>query len=154
MNLKARVFENGLLSRVHSILTSQGFKKVSFGQSVKYRATLRDSSTESVYWLEIPVDHYHTETNQAMLGKPFLYGGKIPDPVREAAESKVLEIADYLKNNIERRAGHFTKMIQNNSGMARSEQQMKQLGKEMESLQTQAELYEDGLTPDPIQYEQ
>ncbi|HEY2421497.1 MAG TPA: hypothetical protein VGI04_08780 [Neobacillus sp.] len=152
MNVKALVFEKGLLSRVHSILISQGFTKIGFGQSVTYRATLRDSSTESVYWLEIPVDEYHKGPNEARLGKPLLYGEeRIPNPVREAAESKVLEIADYLKNSIGKRVDHLSKKIQHNSRMAHTEEEMKRLGKEMESLQTNAELYSAGWTPDPLQ---
>ncbi|GAA3333893.1 hypothetical protein GCM10020331_099730 [Ectobacillus funiculus] len=40
-----------------------------------------------------------------------------------------------------------------NGSMAQNEEEIKQLGKEMESMQTHTELYENGWIPDPIQYE-
>jgi hypothetical protein len=154
MNVKSLVFEKGLLSKVHSILTSQGFTKVGYDQSLKYRATLRDSSTESIYSLEIPIDQFQKEPKQAKLGKPYLYGEtEIPEPVRVAAESKVLEIADYLKNNsnLGKKVDQLSNKTQHNSMMAHNEKEMKRLGKEMESMQTNKELFENGWIPDPIQ---
>jgi hypothetical protein len=139
MNVKALVFQIRPLSKVDQVLTSQGFTQIGVGPSVNYRAALRDSSTESTYYLEIPVDQFD---GLVKIGKPYLHGGKrIPEPVRMAAESKLNEIADYLKNT--KKNGH----------MAQSEEEIQQLGKEMESMKTHKELKEEGLVPDPIQYE-
>jgi hypothetical protein len=149
MMAKALVFEKKPFSRVHSIMTSQGFKLMDYGRLIKYRVTMRDSSTESIYLLEVPVDHYPKDFNQAKLGKPSLYGEeRIPQSVREAAESKLYEIADYLKSKIVKRD-----QPDNNGSMAQNADEMIRLGKEMESLQTQADLDQVGLIPDPNQYE-
>jgi hypothetical protein len=96
MNVKALVFQKRPFSKVDSILTSQGFSKIGVGSSVNYRAALKDSSTESIYYLEIPVE---LVDSHGRIGKPNLYGRKrIPEPVWTAAESKLYEIADYLKS--------------------------------------------------------
>ncbi|CAH2714080.1 MULTISPECIES: hypothetical protein [Neobacillus] len=154
MQTKALVFERRPFSKVHSILTSQGFTLIGIDQSVKYRVPLRDTSTESTYWLEIPVDQNAGEPNQAKLGKPSLYGEKrIPRPVREAAESKLYEIADYLRNIIVKKVVHLPNHKQLNNSMVPNVDEMMRLGKEMESMQTNAELEASGWIPDPIQYE-
>lgn len=152
--MKAPVFEKRPLSRIHSILISQGFTKIGCNQSVKYRVKLRDCSTESIYWLEIPVTQYPKEPNQAKLGRPSLLGEeRIPQSVREATESKLYEIADYLKSPSEKKEEHSLNKTNHNGSMTQNEEEMKRLGKEMESMQTHAELYENGWIPDPIQYE-
>lgn len=152
--MKTPVFEKRPFSRIHSILTSQGFIKIGCNQPIKYRVKLRDCSTESIYWLEIPVDQYSKEPNQAKLGKPFLLGEeKIPQSIREATESKLYEIADYLKSPIEEKQSYNLNQTDHNGSMVQNEEEMKRLGKEMESMQTHTELYENGWIPDPIQYE-
>ena len=136
MNVKALVFQIRPFTIVDQVLTSQGFTQIGVGPSVNYRAALRDSSTESTYYLEIPVDQFE---DQVKIGKPYLYGGvRIPEPVRMAAESKLNEIADYLKNT------------KKNGDMTQSEEDIKQLGKEMESMKTQKERKEKGWVPDPF----
>ncbi|WP_413303377.1 hypothetical protein AA0X95_25965 [Bacillus sp. 1P10SD] len=154
MKAKALVSENMLFTDIHSIMTEQGFSMMGIGESVKYRAALRDSSTESIYWLEIPVERYLEDPDQAKLGKPFLYGEeRIPIPVREAADSKLNEIADYLKNNVVNIEDYRPNQPQPNGSMAADEDEVKQLGKEMESLKTNKELAEEGEVPDPVQFE-
>lgn len=149
------VFEKKPFSKVHSILTSQGFSKIGFGKSIKYKVALRDSSTESIYWLEIPVDQYPKEPEQAKLGNPHLYGEKrIPQPVSEAVESKLHEIADYLRNMVGKKVKPLPKKPAPNSSMAQNEEEMKRLGKEMESMPTNKEISGNGEIPDPIQYEE
>ncbi|WHY85630.1 hypothetical protein QNH39_23965 [Neobacillus novalis] len=154
LQTKALVFEKKPLAKVHSMLTSQGFRLTGIDESVKYRAPLRDSSTESIYWLEIPVDQNASGPNDAKLGVPSLYGEmRIPRPVKEAAESKLYEIADYLRNIFEKKVAHPPAQKPHNSSMAQDEDEMKRLGKEMESMPTNTELDESGWIPDPIQYE-
>src|SRR5581483_7037563 len=139
--MKAPVFEKKPFSRIHSILTSQGFTKIRCNQSVKYRARLRDCSTGSIYSLEVPVDQYPKEPNQAKLGTPSLLGAeRIPQSIREATESKLYEIADYLRVPIEEKENHSLTPIDYNGFMAQNEKEMKRLGKEMESMQTHEEL--------------
>ncbi|MDF2855722.1 MAG: hypothetical protein K0Q87_1573 [Neobacillus sp.] len=151
MMAKALVFEKRPFTSVHSIMTSQGFRLIGFEESVKYRVTMRDSSTGSTYGLEIPVTPTPLEPNQAMLGRPSLDGGKrIPISVREAAESKLYEIAEYVKNIMVKKDTLAHQMDVSGS-MVRNEADMKQLGKEMESIQTKEELMELGMTPDPSQ---
>lgn len=154
MKAKALVSENMPFTDIHSIMTEQGFSMMGVGESVKYRAALRDASTELIYWLEIPVDRYVEDPEQAKLGKPFLYGEeRIPIPVREAADSKLKEIADYLTNDIVNIEDNQTNQQQPNSSMAVDEEEIEQLGKEMESLKTNKELSEEGDVPDPVQFE-
>ncbi|MDQ1147631.1 cell division GTPase FtsZ [Bacillus sp. SORGH_AS 510] len=155
MKAKALVSENMPFTDIHSIMTEQGFSMMGIGESVKYRATLRDSSTESIYWLEIPVERYLEDPDQARLGKPFLFGDeeRIPIPVREAADSKLKEMADYLKNNVVNINDYRADQAEPNGSMAADEDEVKQLGKEMESLKTNKELSEEGEVPDPVQYE-
>ncbi|MGG3564380.1 hypothetical protein ABES03_22585 [Neobacillus rhizosphaerae] len=154
MKAKALVSENMPFTEIHSIMTEQGFSMMGIGEAVKYRVALRDSSTESIYWLEIPVERYLEDPDQAKLGKPFLYGEeRIPIPVREAADSKLNEIADYLKNNVVNIDDFRSKQPQPNGSMAADEDEVKQLGKEMESLKTNMELSEEGEVPDPVQFE-
>ena len=151
MNVKALAFQKSPLSTVHEIFTSQGFRKIIVGPSVTYRAVLRDSSTEADYWLEIPVDLIHKDLEKGKLGKPRLHGsGRIPESVLLAAESKLHDMADYLRSEIRKKVeGLFL----HNGRMAHNEMEMKRLGKEMESIKTHAELFRVGLTSDPIQYE-
>ncbi|MFF2446503.1 hypothetical protein ACFVSW_05300 [Neobacillus sp. NPDC058068] len=154
MQTKSLVFEKKPLAKVHSILTSQGFTMTGIDESVKYRAPLRDSSTESIYWLEIPIDQNASGPNDAKLGVPSLYGeNRIPLPVMDAAESKLYEIADYLRNIFERKVAPPTAQKPQNGSMARDADEIKRLGKEMESMPTNSELDESGWIPDPIQYE-
>jgi hypothetical protein len=151
MMAKALVFEKRPFTSVHSIMTSQGFRLVGFEESVKYRVTMRDSSTESTYCLEIPVTPTPLEPNQAILGRPSLDEGKrIPISVREAAESKLYEIAEYVKNIMVKKDS-LAQQWDVSGSMVRNEADMKQLGKEMESIQTKEELAELGMTPDPSQ---
>jgi hypothetical protein len=154
MKAKALVSEEMPFTDIHSIMTEQGFSMMGIGESVKYRVALRDSSTESIYWLEIPVERNLEDPDQAKLGKPFLYGEeRIPIPVREAADSKLNEMADYLKNNVVNINDYRSNQSQPNGSMAADESEMKQLGKEMESLKTNEELSEEGEVPDPVQFE-
>jgi hypothetical protein len=151
------VFEKKPFSKVHSILTSQGFSKIGFGKSIKYKVALRDASTESIYWLEIPVDQYPKEPDQdqAKLGKPHLYGvNRIPLSVREAVESKLHEISDYLRSMVGKKVNPLPNKPSHNSSMAQNEKEMKRLGKEMESMPTNKEVSGNGEIPDPIQYEE
>jgi cell division GTPase FtsZ len=155
MKAKALVSENMPFTDIHSMMTEQGFSMMGIGESVKYRASLRDSSTESIYYLEIPVERYLEDPDQAKLGKPFLFGDeeRIPIPVREAADSKLKEMADYLKNNVVNIDDYRLDMSEPNGSMASDEDEVKQLGKEMESLKTNKEVSEEGEVPDPVQYE-
>ncbi|OLS33961.1 hypothetical protein [Bacillus sp. MRMR6] len=150
---KAVVFEKGPFSKVHSVLTSQGFQLISNDHSLKYSVKLKDSSTQSIYQLEIPVNPIKEGSTQAKLGSPNLYGDKrIPEPVREAAESKLYEIADYIKSKLVIKNRSADQAEEKNT-MVRNEADMKELGKVMESMQTQAELERDGMLTDPEQYE-
>lgn len=146
MNVAKIEFEKRPFEKVHSILTSQGFTKISFGHSIKYRAAMRDSSTESTYWLEIPVNRHPQEPDHAKLGQPSLYGEKrfVPKSISQAAESKLRELADYMKSKI-------VKKKINNGLMTQTEKEMRRLGKEMEAMKTNKELHQHGWTPDPIQ---
>jgi hypothetical protein len=139
-------FEKRSFEKVHSILTSQGFTKIGFGHSIKYRAAIRDSSAESTYWLEIPVSRHPQEAAHAKLGQPSLYGEKrfVPKSIHRAAESKLLEIADYMKTKIGKREI-------DNSLMAQTKKEIKRLGKEMEAMKTNKELHQHGWIPDPTQ---
>lgn len=146
MNVTRIEFEKRPLEKVDSILKSQGFTKIGFGHSIKYRAAMRDSSTESTYWLEIPVSQHPLEPDHAKLGRPSLHGekGSIPKSIIQAAESKLHEIADYMKTKIGKRKI-------NNSLMTQTEKDLKRLGKEMEAMKTNKQLHQHGWTPDPIQ---
>ncbi|GGF95636.1 hypothetical protein [Paenibacillus abyssi] len=56
-------------------------------------------------------------------------------------------------NNTAGQAGQKSKPVDqaNNGSMVQDEQDMKRLGKDMESMKTNQQLQQDGLVPDPIQ---
>lgn len=97
-------------SLVDSTLTKQGFKRSGKWDQRTYQLIIQDSATRSTYSLSIPtrieqVDGAH-ENMTIRFGKPLLKkkcsmtkptpSTGIPVSIRNAVESKLAEIADYL----------------------------------------------------------
>ncbi|MBO8170496.1 MAG: hypothetical protein H0Z33_01215 [Bacillaceae bacterium] len=103
-NLAGAITSFGLVDR---FLTRQGFRRKTRRGELMYGMRMEDSSTQSVYLLIIPVKMERmvnggsTTTDHVRIGCPYLdqrkNGSVIPLSVRQAAEHKLAEIADYLK---------------------------------------------------------
>jgi hypothetical protein len=99
------------LSYVDKMLRQQGFHRSGGDGMPTYDVVIYDSATSSTYFLRIPTNFTNTTTGKGeltvKLGHPYLeakfYMNSaseelffIPKAVREAAEHKLAEVADYL----------------------------------------------------------
>lgn len=83
---------------VHQLLKSHGFRKTGPEHDMLYHATLLDSSTQEGYRLMIPVLWSDQSEDFVKLGNAYIEEAEmIPISVIRAAESKITEIADYLR---------------------------------------------------------
>jgi len=101
------------LSYVDSMLRQQGFTRSAGKSSPAYDVVIFDSSTSTSYFLRIPTRYQIPFSSNGELkvrfGQPYLEAKEklkalsrqvtfIPTPVRQAAEHKLAEIADYLQS--------------------------------------------------------
>ncbi|MDR7316588.1 hypothetical protein [Brevibacillus nitrificans] len=101
------------LSYVDKMLRLQGFSRSVGDATPTYDVVMYDSASSSTYFLRIPTNFANTTTGKGeltvKLGHPYLeakfYMNSaseevffIPKAVREAAEHKLAEIADYLSS--------------------------------------------------------
>ncbi|MFS0557275.1 hypothetical protein [Brevibacillus fortis] len=99
------------LSYVDKMLRQQGFHRSGGDSMPTYDVVMYDSASSSAYFLRIPTNYTSTTTGKGelnvKLGHPYLEAKFymntsseeiffIPKAVREAAEHKLAEIADYL----------------------------------------------------------
>lgn len=98
------------LSYVDKMLRQQGFHRSGGDSMPTYDVVMYDSASSSSYFLRIPTNYTSTTTGKGeltvKLGHPYLEAKFymntseeiffIPKAVREAAEHKLAEIADYL----------------------------------------------------------
>jgi len=99
------------LSYVDKMLRQQGFYRAGGGDSPTYDVVIYDSATSTSYFLRIPTNYTQSPIGKGelavRLGQPYLeakfYMNGAPDEsfyipaaVRQAAEHKLAEIADYL----------------------------------------------------------
>ncbi|QDS33223.1 hypothetical protein [Brevibacillus brevis] len=99
------------LSYVDKMLRQQGFHRSGGDSMPTYDVVMYDSASSSTYFLRIPTNYTSTTTGKGelnvKLGHPYLEAKFymntaseevffIPKAVREAAEHKLAEIADYL----------------------------------------------------------
>ncbi|MEW9667468.1 hypothetical protein [Ammoniphilus sp. 3BR4] len=111
MQLKDKCL-NGLVksfSLVDSTFTQQGFRRCGKPEAVTYQLIIQDSATQSLYTLVIPTRKEHSDSNQytVRIGRAHLKKDgrteklkpsmKIPEPIWNAVQSKLAEIADYLQ---------------------------------------------------------
>jgi hypothetical protein len=91
-------------SLVDSTLTQQGFRRCGREERPTYQLTIQDSATRSSYFLKIPTTVHHSAPGNIVthIGRPYMcsksssYSDEIPLSIRQAVESKLAEIADYL----------------------------------------------------------
>lgn len=97
-------------SLVDSTFTQQGFRRCGKPEAVTYQLTIQDSATQSLYTLVIPTwKEQHSDSSQytVRIGRAHLKKDgrteklkpslQIPEPVWNAVQSKLAEIADYLQ---------------------------------------------------------
>lgn len=152
MNSKFNDFKKKPLSWLQSALKSQRFMKSGFGRSGKYRAAMQDSSAESTNWLDLLFRFRQHEPLLASAGMPSLLEEKhTSNSFSGTAASKLHEIADRIRMITNDKENNPPKKPVQNGQMAPNEEDIKQLGKEMDQMQTNKELKEIGLDSDPIQ---
>lgn len=101
------------LSYVDKMLRQQGFHRSGGDSMPTYDVVIYDSASSSTYFLRIPTNFTNTTTGKGeltvKLGHPYLEAKfymnaaseelfYIPKAIREAAEHKLAEIADYLSS--------------------------------------------------------
>lgn len=101
------------LSYVDKMLRQQGFQRSGGDSMPTYDVVIYDSASSSTYFLRIPTNFSSQDTGKGeqtvKLGHPYLEAESmmsieteefffIPKSVREAAEHKLAEIADYLSS--------------------------------------------------------
>lgn len=101
------------LSHVDKMLRQQGFQRSGGVSTPTYDAVIYDSANSSTYFLRIPTSISGVSTGKGeltvKLGHPYLEAKFcmstpsedllfIPKAVREAAEHKLAEVADYLSS--------------------------------------------------------
>lgn len=99
------------LSYVDKMLRQQGFHRAGGENTPTYDVVIYDSATSTSYFLRIPTNYTHNNSGKGeltvKLGHPYLEAKfymhnafdehyVIPKSIREAAEHKLAEIADYL----------------------------------------------------------
>ncbi len=98
-------------SLVDSTLIQQGFKRCGKAEEATYQLTIQDSATQNVYSLLIPtkreIQSNANHHDVLRIGRPSLKRNghivklkpamKIPEPIWNAVQSKLAEIADYLQ---------------------------------------------------------
>jgi hypothetical protein len=130
-------------SFVHKVLSKHGFDVVNQQDQLMYRSILQDASTKKSYELRIPAEP-NQETDRIKFGQAhFLDNAEVPKPVYEAAQSKLVEAADYLKQkqSFEQEGldDDQERMDQMDNSMAPNLSEIKQLGKEMEQIRNDRE---------------
>lgn len=138
---------------VHNTLTGLGFVAIGARDRTLYRISLRDSTTQLEYPLQLSTFTSREGRTLVKLSEAaFLCGDAgIPLHIMTAAECKLLEAAEYLLHSEPRTSTSARLEANINGSMAQDEQEMKQLGKEMEHMKTNAEVKQDGMVPDPMQ---
>ncbi|MGO0062173.1 hypothetical protein ACTID9_19425 [Brevibacillus fluminis] len=91
------------LSSIDKLLRQQGFRPAAGEHPPMYDVVIYDSATNCSYFLRIPTnilhDHPHSGEVIVKFGTPSLESkalSTIPDEIRQAAEHKLAEVADYL----------------------------------------------------------
>lgn len=138
-------------SMVSTVMRQLGFQKSMEQHHHVYTAVIEDINARQRYRLTIPVTSKGKE-EQIWLGQArveALGQDRIPEEVRMAAWGKLCDALDYMKYGMRRDGTRY--QSQSNGYMAANLKEMKQLGKEMESIETTEEVYAKGEVPDPKQ---
>lgn len=84
-------------AHVHHLLTAHGFRKAGTEDCPIYQVVLQDTSTQTGYQINIPIQIDHQRHDFVKLGKVYLDETEnIPSPILQAIYSKLFEIADYM----------------------------------------------------------
>lgn len=93
------------LASIDKLLRQQGFRPAAGEEPPTYDVILHDSATNCSYSLRIPTNFSHECPKKGKivkLGSPSLEtkaSSSIPEEIRQAAEHKLAEIADYLTSS-------------------------------------------------------
>jgi hypothetical protein len=136
---------------VNTVMKQLGFKKVKDKDKDVYRTVIHEVNIGQQYELSIPVTSDEAE-ECVILGQADIkeHGDKrIPAEVRLAAWGKMCDAYDYLKYGMRSDGTRNTEPV--NGEMAPGLEEMKRLGKEMESIDTNRQVHAKGAVPDPKQ---
>lgn len=115
-------------SVVDEILTAQGFKKIGNEEEQFYRTKFKDTVTQMKYSLYIPLKMNRYKEDRIVFGRAYFKRPKaVPLAVQEAAQDKLLEIADYLSHHVRQPLHSQMKK----GYMVRDYKEIEKLGKEM-----------------------
>ncbi|MCZ8522912.1 MULTISPECIES: hypothetical protein [Paenibacillus] len=138
-------------SQVHSTLTALGFSQISLREGAAYEIKFRDPATLKEYPYRLYT--YTQENGQTLIDvgeAGFVTPGGVPMSAEVSAEQVMSEVLQYLEGTAaKRKSTPIDRAL--NGMMATNEEEVKKLGKSMVRVQTNAQLIEAGLIPDPIQ---
>lgn len=138
------------------MMDQQGFYETEVNSEQTYQTVLHDASTQKEYLLNIPIKILNGNSC-VKLGESYMDKEEtIPAAVKKAAQSKLTELADYMVQQAkeeENSASFIADEEQLENSMAPDMEGIKTLGKEMDSMKTNQELKEEGIRPDPVQFD-
>lgn len=140
-------------AHVHSMLAVVGFTESSAKEGTVYELSFRDPVTLKEYPFRVYAHTLengmtHINLNEAA----FAARGYVPDPVADAADDIMLDLAQYLENGPVKKKSASTSIEHAMNGqMAGNEEDIKRLGHVMAKMPTNAQVRENGMIPDPIQ---
>jgi hypothetical protein len=120
-------------SFVHKVLTKHGFHVARQEDQVLYRTLVQDASSEQTYELRIPTVP-NQDTDRIKFGQAYFEDKqRVPEAIYRAAQSKLAETADYLKQQ-QQDSEALEPNDQDHNSMAPTIDDIVKLGKEMEQL--------------------
>lgn len=138
-------------THVHDTLTTLGFAELSPPECCLYEIIFRDPLSTKEYVFQLPTQTVDNGDTVVYLHEAdFKDQTNIPDSAVESAKQMMLEVEQYLSSHEKKQAGASIDKVMNGR-MASTEAELKQLGKEMSKMPTNAQVIESGMVPDPIQ---
>jgi hypothetical protein len=138
-------------SHVHKTLTTLGFIEKTMTEGSAYELTFRDQMNSKNYTYVIPTETDGKGSTSVYLHEASFKGEQeIPAEAFVTAHQVLLEVKQYLSNPGPKPANTPIQTAQNGR-MANTEKEMRRLGNEMSKMQTNSQLRENGMVPDPIQ---
>ncbi|MFD0698274.1 hypothetical protein ACFQZT_29800 [Paenibacillus sp. GCM10027628] len=134
-------------SFVHKTLVGLGFDKTKDKHVSMYKLAFVSPETDRSYTLYVTAHTMENGQAEVKLSEASFDEKHVPYQVKEAAISKLRDVADYLEQH-----SRTLKLVEDtHNSMAPTEDEMIVLGKQMKHMKTGSELLEEGLVPDPIQ---
>jgi hypothetical protein len=138
-------------THVHDTLAALGFTDTTTSDGCVYEITFRDPLSSKEYVYRLPTKTVDNgETVVYLHEADFTDTTNIPDSAVESAKQMLSEIEQYLSSHEKKPVGTPIEKAMNGR-MATTEAELKQLGKEMDKMPTNAQVIKSGMVPDPIQ---